>query len=107
MHFLLDCKTLQLWMLSRHGTRHPEEHQIDKISKLTEYAKKISIDNSSLCQEDIDMIKKWTYNLNKNDSCMLNSQGVRDLSSLGIRLKNVYKDIFNEDFNLATYNVIY
>lgn len=93
-------------MLSRHGTRYPDGILIEKISKLTEYAKNIQNEKSSLCLEDIKVLKEWTYSLIKNDSCMLNSQGVSDLSSLGIRLKSAYKDIFDEAYNPATYEVL-
>lgn len=93
-------------MLSRHGTRHPHEDQIEKITKLIDLAKNINSENASLCSEDIKALKKWNFSLTKNDSCILNSQGIRDLSSLGIRLKSVYKDIFDEAYNPTTYQVI-
>lgn len=106
MHFLLDCKTLQIWLLSRHGTRHPTAKVIEKISNLNMYKNQIT-ENSTLCKKDIDAIKSWKFNLTKNDNNELNSQGVEDLSSLGFRLKNVYSDIFNESYNPTKFNVIY
>lgn len=94
MHFSLDCKTLQLWMLSRHGTRHPSEVLIDRMNKL--YAHKNTLtDKSSLCQKDQEAIKNWKLNLTIVDGYTLNNQGIIDLLSLGSRLRNSYGDIFN------------
>lgn len=100
----LDCKTLQLWLLSRHGTRHPAAKIIDKLSNLTDYMN-VMTENSTLCKEDIEAIKSWKFNLTKTDGNKLNMQGVHDIQSLGIRLQNVYKDIFNETYNPATFKV--
>ncbi|XP_025191415.1 multiple inositol polyphosphate phosphatase 1-like [Melanaphis sacchari] len=100
-----NCKALQLWLLSRHGTRHPSRTVIDKISNLKEYTKIIT-DNSSLCKEDFDAIKTWIFNLTEKDENKLNSQGVNDLLSLGLRLQSVYEDIFNQPYNPITYSVL-
>lgn len=104
MNFQSDCKTLQLWLLSRHGTRHPTADIIEKISGLTQYKHSIT-EYSTLCKEDIDAIKKWDFNLTKQDASKLNSQGANDLSSLGSRLRNVYKDLFDEPYNTETFKV--
>lgn len=105
MYVKIDCKPLQLWLLSRHGTRHPEANVIDQISSLEEYTNKIT-GKSNLCKEDIEAIRNWRINITKNNSNELNSQGVIDLSTLGTRLRNIYKDIFNEPFNHKTFKVL-
>jgi len=97
---------LQLWLLSRHGTRHPSADIIDKISSLTHYKHQIT-ENSTLCKEDIDAIKEWNFSLTKQDGNKLNSQGIDDLSSLGSRLRHLYKDVFNEHYNTQTFKVSY
>lgn len=76
------------------------------MHELFEYQNQLS-NKSSLCQKDIEAIKKWDFNLTVSDGYKLNSQGVIDLSSLGLRLKNAYKDIFNEPYNSTTYKVIH
>lgn len=105
VHFQLDCKPLQLWLLSRHGTRHPAASVIGKIASLTYYKNQI-IENSTLCQADLEAIKKWDFNLTEKDGNKLNSQGVDDLLSLGLKFKNLYPDIFNEPYNPETFKVI-
>lgn len=96
---------MQLWLLSRHGTRHPDADIINEISSLNEFKNEIT-ENSNLCKEDIEAIKTWIFNLTKQDGNRLNSQGVKDLSSLGLRLKSLYKDIFDQPYNPITYSVI-
>jgi len=75
------------------------------MSNLNELKNNIT-NNSSLCKEDFEAIKTWIFNLTEKDENKLNSQGVIDLSSLGLRLQSSYKDIFDEPYNPITYNVI-
>ncbi|XP_022180136.1 multiple inositol polyphosphate phosphatase 1-like isoform X2 [Myzus persicae] len=90
---------------TKHGTRNPGRDSIDNISNLNEYKNNIT-NNSSLCKEDFEAIKTWVFNLTEKDQNKLNSQGVIDLSSLGLRLQSLYKDIFDEPYNPITYNVL-
>lgn len=60
-----------------------------------------------MCKDDINAIKSWKLNLTENDDNKLNSQGAEDLSSLGFRLKDAYKDIFDEPYSPTKFNVIY
>lgn len=92
--------------MSRHGTRHPTDVIIDRIYELFKYRSQLS-NKSSLCQEDIEAIQKWDFNLTMSDGNKLNSQGFIDLSSLGLRLKNAFEDIFNEPYNSTIYKVIH
>lgn len=91
--------------MSRHGTRHPAAKVIDKISKLTKYTSTIT-EKSTLCKEDIEAIKSWEFDLTKADGNMLNSRGVDDMRSLGLRLRTVYSDVFDEPYNPTTYKAI-
>ncbi|XP_060852702.1 multiple inositol polyphosphate phosphatase 1-like [Rhopalosiphum padi] len=100
-----NCKTLQLWLLSRHGTRHPGSDTINKISNLNEYKNNLT-NNSNLCKEDFEAIKTWIFNLTEKDEDRLNTQGVNDLLSLGSRLQSLYKDIFNQPYNPNIYRVL-
>lgn len=100
-----NCKTLQLWLLSRHGTRHPGSATINNISNLNEYKNNLT-NNSSLCKEDFEAIKTWIFNLTEKDGDKLNSQGINDLSSLGLRLQSLYEDIFDQPYNSITYSVL-
>jgi len=94
-----------LWLLSRHGTRHPGSDTIDKISNLNEHKNNLT-NNSNLCKEDFEAIKTWIFNLTEKDGDKLNSQGVNDLLSLGLRLQNLYTDIFDQPYNPITYSVV-
>lgn len=96
---------MQLWLLSRHGTRHPAGFVIEKMYNLLEYRHKFT-NKSSLCKEDIIAIQNWTISLTKKDGYILNSQGIDDLSSLGSRLRNAFGDIFNEPYNSVSFKVI-
>jgi len=94
-----------LWLLSRHGTRHPAAKVIDKISNLSHYKNKITA-NSTLCNKDIEAIKSWNFNLTKTDANKLNSQGFNDLSCFGLKLRQIYDGFFNATFNHKTFSVI-
>lgn len=96
---------MQLWLLSRHGTRHPGSPSIHKISNLNKYRNNLT-NNLSLCKEDFEAIKTWIFNLTEKDGDKLNSQGVNDLLSLGLRLQSLYEDIFDQPYNPITYRVI-
>ncbi|VVC24780.1 Histidine phosphatase superfamily,Histidine phosphatase superfamily, clade-2,Histidine acid [Cinara cedri] len=100
-----NCNPAQLWLLSRHGTRNPANAIIDKIAKLNEYKYKIT-ENSSLSKDEIEAIHTWQLNLTQTDSNELNSQGVEDMSSLGLRLQQSYAEIFNEPYNSGNFEVL-
>lgn len=100
----IDCSPLQLWLLSRHGTRHPHFTIIDNIAKLNEYKNKIT-ENSSMSKDEIEAIQTWQFNLTELDGNQLNSQGIDDLLSLGLKLRQSYAEIFNETYNSENFEV--
>lgn len=104
MCFELDCKVLQLWMLSRHGTRNPELNTIHSFSDLTQY-QNINREKSNLSKKEIDDLISWKFSLVDEDAGVLNYQGIHDMKSLGQTLKNLYKDIFDEIYRTGNFMV--
>lgn len=115
INLITDCRPMQVWLVSRHGTRYPSRKKIEELKKLNELKTMIT-DESTMCPEDIVAIKNWNINLTKDDHYMLQRQGVEELKSLAVRLKRQFPQIFNnpytEDnfkvlkFNFKVYNII-
>jgi len=99
-----DCRPLQVWLVSRHGTRYPSKKKIDELKKLNEL-KTIITAESTMCPEDIVAIKNWNTNLTKNDHYMLQRQGVEELKSLAVRLKRQFPQIFNNPYTENNFKV--
>lgn len=98
------CRPMQVWLLSRHGTRYPSRKKIESLKKLQEFKAMIT-SQSKLCQEDIQAIKDWSFNASSNDHYNLHRQGVEELKSLATRLKRQFPQIFNTPFNDAKFKV--
>ncbi|KAE9536777.1 hypothetical protein AGLY_006839 [Aphis glycines] len=92
-----DCRPLQVWMVSRHGTRYPSKKKIEELKKLNELKTMITAE-STMCPEDIVAIKNWNTNLTKDDHYMLQRQGVEELKSLAVRLKRQFPQLFNNPY---------
>lgn len=100
----VECRPMQVWMVSRHGTRYPSREKIEKLKKLNELKTKITAD-ATLCAEDVAAIKNWSMNLTKDDHNMLQRQGIEELKSLAIRLKRQFPQIFNTPYNETKFKV--
>lgn len=95
---------MQVWVMSRHGTRYPSLEMIEKLKKLNQLKSMITAE-STLCPEDITAIRNWNFNLTKDDNNMLQRQGVEELKSLAIRLKRKFPQIFETPYNETKFKV--
>lgn len=95
---------MQVWMVSRHGTRYPPREKIEKLKKLNELKMLITAD-TTLCAEDVAAIKNWNTDLTMNQHNMLQRQGIEELKSLAIRLKRHLPQIFNTPYNETKFKV--
>lgn len=95
---------MQVWLVSRHGTRYPSWEMIEKLRKLDKFKSMITAE-STLCPDDIIAIKNWTFNLTKDDNNMLQKQGVEELKSLAIRLKEKFPQIFKTSYSDTKFKV--
>lgn len=99
-----DCRPMQVWMVSRHGTRYPSRKKIEELKNLNVLKTMITAD-STLCPEDVAAIRNWNTNLTSNDHYMLHRQGVEELKSLAVRLKRQFPQIFNTLYDDSKFKV--
>lgn len=95
---------MQVWIMSRHGTRYPSKENIEELKTLTNFKTMITAE-STMCMEDIAAIKNWNLNLTKDDHYMLNRQGIEETKSLVMRLKRQFPQIFNTPYDDSKFKV--
>lgn len=101
---LKDCRPMQVWMMSRHGTRYPSKEHIEELKTLNNFKTQIT-DKSTMCPEDIAAIRNWNLNLTKDDHYMLSRQGIEEMKSLVMRLKRQLPQIFNTPYDDSKFKV--
>ncbi|XP_076234196.1 multiple inositol polyphosphate phosphatase 1 [Calliopsis andreniformis] len=100
-----NCHPVQIWMLTRHGTRNPNEKEITNMKKYLPELQRNIIQNyekhgsSRLCEKDIENLKRWRMNssLNTENKEFLTEQGINDLTFIGKRFKNYLPELFQAD----------
>lgn len=95
---------MQVWLVSRHGTRYPSRNNIEQLKKLNELKTMITAE-STMCAEDIAAIRNWNLNLTENDHYMLQRQGIEELKSLAVRLKRQFPQVFNTPYDDKKFKV--
>lgn len=101
---IIDCRPMQVWLMSRHGTRYPSQEKIMQLKKLNVFKTMITTE-STLCAEDIAAIRDWKFNLTKDNHLMIQKQGIEDLKSLAIRLKRQFPQVFNTPYTDVKFKV--
>lgn len=100
-----NCDPVQIWMLTRHGTRYPGKKEINNIKNILPGLQSSIIENAekrgnvSLCEEDLELLKTWIVDpyLSTETSKYLSKQGERDLESLGKRIKGSFPELLEND----------
>ena len=97
---------------ARHGTRSPTKKRIKELDKLAirldallEHARKMKRDNP-----DVQKIPSWLWGWNSPWKGRLTGgeliqQGEDELYNLGIRIRERYPEIFNEEYHPDIYNI--
>lgn len=92
--------------MCRHGTRNPKFSTIHKILSLEKY-QNLNKEKSSLNTAEFEDIKLWKYDVPLNKAGNLNDQGIEDMKNFGRKLRILYKDVFNEEYNDNNFTVIF
>lgn len=96
---------MQLWLVSRHGTRYPSYEKIEELKGLNRFKYMITAD-TTMCPEDVRAIRDWNpLNLTKDDHYMLQRQGIEELKSLAARLKRQLPQLFNTAYDDTKFKV--
>jgi hypothetical protein len=93
-------------MVVRHGTRFPSNNIIANISELHNYLS-INKMTSQLKNEEVDKLNLWTFKLKDEHAEKIIEQGYNDMTFLGRNIRNLYKDIFKDNFNSQDFKVIF
>ncbi|XP_037908687.1 multiple inositol polyphosphate phosphatase 1-like [Hermetia illucens] len=98
------CKPVKFWLLSRHGTRLPDEKTIDKLPDLQvlreEIIKNYEVRRTkpttgALCVEDIQLLKSWFFdkNITRDHHDYLTVQGWNDLKYLAKNYQRIFPEV--------------
>ncbi|KAG8335988.1 PHOsphatase, partial [Homalodisca vitripennis] len=97
------CKPLQMWLVCRHGTRYPGSHSIKWFQNLEIIRDQIVANyyekKTTLCQEDVDNLKTWSFNMKKSEADQLTDQGRQDLYGMGQRFLSYFPELLNTSYS--------
>lgn len=111
--YFSGCTPLQLWSFNRHGTRYPDDAEIEAFSNLGSLLKQVVAnyeqEKTSLCKEDFNLLKTWKWDTNIAETVAkdLTEQGFEDLSGIAKRQKEKFSDLFEIPYEKKSYYVSY
>jgi len=98
-----DCRPVQLWLVSRHGTRWPSAEDIPEFSELSGIRDHVisnyNANKGTLCSQDIENLRAWSFSMSPDQGDMLTVQGREDLFLLGRRLRSYFPDLLNTSYS--------
>ncbi|XP_011496891.1 PREDICTED: multiple inositol polyphosphate phosphatase 1-like [Ceratosolen solmsi marchali] len=107
-----NCSPIQIWILSRHGTRYPGKKSIAPLLTLSRLRDQIIYNhenrgNGRLCNNDFQALKNWyPYpSLNETFANELTRQGEQDMRLLARRLQSEFPDILRADPQINNYQI--
>jgi len=107
------CKAVHLWTVVRHGTRYPSKQAIKLMNEDLGQLKDVILHavqegRSSLCDEDVEELKKWKVDVTTDQAKMLHPEGEKEMVLLGERWLNRLDELltsYNKDmFRLRSTN---
>lgn len=109
--FFLACTPIQFWAFNRHGTRYPDATEIEAFKNLESVLREIvsnyEDDKTSLCQEDFNLLKTWSWNgsIDASKAKDLTEQGFKDLAGIAQRYQKKFPDLFVTPYKKKNYYV--
>ncbi|XP_016837275.1 multiple inositol polyphosphate phosphatase 1 [Nasonia vitripennis] len=98
-----SCVPMQIWVLSRHGTRYPGKKVVPQLLALPamrdQIVKNHEKGDGRLCDEDLQKLKNWKPDRNINNAMadLLAPQGEDDLQFLAQRLQRAFPELLQVD----------
>ncbi|CAH0384074.1 unnamed protein product [Bemisia tabaci] len=103
-----DCLPVQIWILSRHGTRYPDLKEIKRLQNLTAVRELILQNHDAratrLCDRDVDGLRRWHYNLRPEQDNQITSQGHEDLLFLAKKLKSNFPELLDVPYSESKFD---
>ncbi|XP_012256732.2 uncharacterized protein LOC105686456 [Athalia rosae] len=97
-----DCKSIQIWMFIRHGTRYPSLSTIPSLLSVPKLRDEIIYNHKvrgygRLCDEDIKNLEDWRMDpgVNVNNADTITAQGVEDMNLLAKRIRANFPELFS------------
>ena len=96
-----DCKPSKFWLISRHGTRYPSKKGIKGINFiLPEIINTIDLTkNSQLCEQDVQLLKSWTPQLNTSQAKNLHPEGEKELILMAESYANKFPQLLKQPYS--------
>ena len=60
-----------------------------------------------LCNEDLELIKDWTYNVNMSQADTLTQSGITEVQLLAKRMKSNFADVLNSQYSEDRFKVMH
>ncbi|XP_031777741.1 multiple inositol polyphosphate phosphatase 1 [Nasonia vitripennis] len=105
-----NCVPVQMWVLTRHGTRFPGRKAITQLHTLPKLRDQITYNhdtrgNGRLCNTDLENLRSWQLNPNLTDALanFLTAQGEQDMRLLARRLQSEFPEILRPDPQTISY----
>ena len=105
-NLLSNCTPTKFWMMSRGGTRLPNENQIIEMTRFGAYLQPRVVNNSDagrtqLCRGDLEIIRNWSFNasITPDRSLELQQTGWDELRNLAVRYQRVFPGILPATYN--------
>lgn len=91
-----QCQAVSFYLFKRHGIRYPDGENIPEIENLLEELKNQLVNFHSthrtssgqpespvVCEEDVEMIRKWRINMKESDDNLITDTGATEIASIG------------------------
>ena len=91
-----ECEPVMFYLFKRHGIRYPDGDQIPEIEHALEELKQNLLNfhathktssgqpgSPVLCDEDVEMIRKWQINMKQSDDNLISDTGATEISTIG------------------------
>uniref|UniRef100_T1J676 Multiple inositol polyphosphate phosphatase 1 n=1 Tax=Strigamia maritima TaxID=126957 RepID=T1J676_STRMM len=87
-----ECKPVQFYFISRHGTRYPKAKDIKLMRHLLPSIRDRIVDAAAnkkgkLCREDVENLKAWQFNVVESQDNTLAPAGENELKEIGMRFR--------------------
>lgn len=113
LFFLVGCSPTKIWAMVRHGTRYPEEDEIDDmLNKLPKIQEKI-LDNlpsggtSEINSTIIKLFDSWESQVDQDDVEVLTPEGEEELFFLGQRYQTRFPSLLSKTYSDSSYRVFW
>ncbi|CAK1554516.1 unnamed protein product [Leptosia nina] len=102
-----QCEPVSVWMMMRHGTRHPEKKDVEKMKNVVPLIMDIlqahQEERGGMCAQDIENLRNWKWNEDlEAPQSELTEAGIEELKSIGQRFGDRFSHILE---NLEKFEV--